>query len=684
MIKSYNKSFKLVGEVEKFFESTKKEIKEENQILVQIFTGIINKQVILDLQNSVRLYFPNSVLIGATTDGEIINGSTFERTIAITITTFENSNLYSGGFENRDNFYTGQRIAKKLAKEGSKVVIILTDGTSTNGEELLNGFASINRSVVIAGGMAGDNGFLKESFVFNNSEIFTKGAVAVSIVNKDLQVFNQYNFGWLPFGEKLKITRAEQNIVYSIDNIRPVKIYEKYLGSEIASKLPMVGIEFPLIKIGSQGVNVARAVLGKSDEGTLQFAGNLNNGDTVQIGVGDLDTILNQSKERLLKYINIPVDTTFIYSCMARRRFLNESIKIEIKPFNSISTNAGFFTNGEFFSSEGENGEKVYQLMNQTITVLSIAEEKYTNRVVRADILKEIEHFNHYVSHTTKAISHLTNIVLKDFEKIIKDKEILTSKLDSDFERVIAESNAKDDIIYTQYKLAQIGELMGMIAHQWRQPLASILSVTSSCKLKLDLDKFNLDDLNDRTAFIEHISESIFKIETSVDFLSKTMDNFRKFYRDDGEIEFITVIELIEHTLTLVNDPRLKFKFKCNGNIKLKIRSNQIIQVFLNIIKNASDVFKERDISNGEIIIECAEDNTNIYICFSDNGGGIADDVLPYIFEKSFTTKQNKGGTGLGLYMSKLIIENKCKGSIDVIKIDSGAKFKISLPIKND
>ena len=375
MIKSYNGSFKNIEELERFLDKKQTKIKENHQLLIQVFTGIISKKIILDIQNSIKLYFPKAILIGATTDGEIVDGEIYKKTIAISLTTFENSILYSGSFENRDHFYTGQRIAKKLAKDSTKVVIILSDGFFTNGEELLKGFASINRSVIIAGGMAGDNGELKETFVFNNNEIFSKGAVAVGIVNEHLKVFNQYNFGWLPFGEKFQVTNAQENIVYSIDNIRPVKIYEKYLGLEIASKLPIVGIEFPLIKIGNHGVNVARAVLGKSDGGTLQFAGNLSNGETVQIGVGDLDTILSQSKDNLLKYINKSVETTFIYSCMARRRFLYNSINLEVRPFNSISRNVGFFTNGEFFSSQDSNGDMVYHLMNQTLTTISIAEE---------------------------------------------------------------------------------------------------------------------------------------------------------------------------------------------------------------------------------------------------------------------------------------------------------------------
>jgi hypothetical protein len=680
MIKSYNGSFKKIEELEKFLDKKQTEIKENHQLLIQVFTGIISKKIILDIQNSIKLYFPKAILIGATTDGEIVDGETYEKTIAISLTTFENSILYSGGFENRDHFYTGQRIAKKLAKDSTKVVIILSDGIFTNGEELLKGFASINRSVIIAGGMAGDNGELKETFVFNNNEIFSKGAVAVGIVNEHLKVFNQYNFGWLPFGEKLKVTNAQENIVYSIDNIRPVKIYEKYLGLEIALKLPTIGIEFPLIKIDNHGVNVARAVLGKSDEGTLQFAGNLSNGETVQIGVGDLDTILNQSKDNLLKYINKSVETTFIYSCMARRRFLYNSVNLEVRPFNSISRNVGFFTDGEFFSSQDSNGDMVYHLMNQTLTTISIAEENIS--FVKKDVIyREIANFQNHTSHTTKAISYLTNAVLKDIEKAVKDKENIAKQFEVDIGKEIAKNHEKDELIFNQYKLAQIGNLMGMMAHQWRQPLSNILAITSTCKLQIALDKFDINTDDGKNDFFNMLNNNISKIEQSVDFLSKTIDNFRKFYKEDIGLESIFLIELLEHSLTLINEPNIKFNFHCNENIKLKVYSNQVIQVILNIIKNSVEAIKDLKISNGKIIFECSKDEKFIYLDISDNGGGIPENNLAYIFDKDFTTKKDKGGSGLGLYMSKLIIETKCTGYIKAFNIENGVKFRIILPI---
>jgi signal transduction histidine kinase len=674
LIKSYNKSFQNIYETDRYFEKISPEICKKTT-LIQVFSGIVSKNIIIDIQQSVRLYFPNAFLIGATTDGEIVEGVVKKESISISITTFEKSFLFGFGLENRDNFLSGQRIAKNLIKERTKVLIIFSDGLYTNGEELLNGVASISNKVVVAGGMAGDNGELKKTFVFNEKEIFSQGAVAVSISGVELFVHNQSNFGWLPFGEKLRITKADQNIVYSIENILPVKIYEKYLGKDIANKLPLVGIEFPLIKVTGNN-KIARAILGKFEDGTLQFAGNLNEGDIVQIGLGDLDTILNLSKESLLNYINKPVETTFIYSCMARRRFLKENISLEIKPFNKISDNSGFFTNGEFFSSRNQDGTFKYELLNQSMTILSISEDN--NKIVnKSDITSQIQNFDKTLSHTTKAISHLTNVVLKDIEKEVNEKRALAFQLEADIKEEMRKNREKDEILVTEYKLARIGELMGMIAHQWRQPLASIAAISSSCRLKFALDKFDLETSYGREEMFSFFNTTLSKIEANVEFLSNTIDDFRKFYRDNDSMEAITVKEVLEHTLSLVDDKSIDFLFDCDNHLKMEAYSNQLIQVVLNIIKNSSDVFKERSIKNRKIFFSCREDEDKKFLDIQDNGGGISNEVLPFIFEKNFSTKPTNNGMGLGLYMSKLIIEEKCKGKISVKNIDDGANFRI-------
>jgi signal transduction histidine kinase len=679
LIKSLNRSFETIYQLEEFLDISRDEIGEQ-QTLIQVFLGMVNKSLIFDIQNSIKFYYPEATLIGATTDGEIVDGEVYQSTISISITTFEKSFVRGLAFENRDSFISGQRIAERLITEHTKVLIIFSDGLYTNGEELLDGIASVNRNVIVAGGMAGDNGQFNETFVFGERDILTKGVIGVSISGEDLIAYNRHNFGWLPFGEKLTVTKSMNNIVMSIDDMLPTKIYEKYLGRDIANKLPLVGVEFPLIKVGGQE-NIARAILGKFDNGSLLFAGNLYEGDVVQIGIGDFDTIINLSKEGLRDYINHSVETTFIYSCMARRRFLKENIEIEIRPFNKISNNSGFFTNGEFFTIKNSFGNS-YELLNESMTLLSLAEEG-DSIVKRVDIEGELEVFDKSLSNTTKAISHLTNVVLKEIEKEVKDKEELNQKLERDIEIEIEKNHEKDELLLTQYKLAKIGELMGMIAHQWRQPLASISAITSSVKLKLALQKFNLDTESEKDNFIEYIYDNIAKVDKSIDFLSNTIDDFRKFYKDSSEIESINLYELIKHTLSLVDGTKVEFKLDCARELEIAGHSNQLIQVFLNIIKNSTDVFRERSDIKGEISFRCYKNSGSIYIEISDNGGGIDKELLPRIFEKNFSTKLAKDGTGLGLYMSKLIVEERCRGELSVANIDNGAKFTIKIPDKN-
>jgi len=157
-----------------------------------------------------------------------------------------------------------------------------------------------------------------------------------------------------------------------------VSMYSKYLGDEIADSLPAVGIEFPLI-ITRNGMKIARAVLGKEDDGSLIFAGNIHEGDKVQFGYGNSGMILSEAVNTR-KQIDMPcVESIFIYSCMARRRFLNEAISIELTPLANLAPSVGFFTYGEFFTSTENSDSRFFdgmncELLNQTMTVLSMSE----------------------------------------------------------------------------------------------------------------------------------------------------------------------------------------------------------------------------------------------------------------------------------------------------------------------
>ena len=247
----------------------------------------------------------------------------------------------------------------------------------------------------------------------------------------------------------------------------------------------------------------------------------------------------------------------------------------------------------------------------------------------------------------------------------------------------IKENREKDQKIQEQSKMAQMGEMISMIAHQWRQPLGAISSTSIDLNTKIELETFDLEGAKGREECQTYFSNGLKNIDEFVKNLTTTIDDFRNFYSPNKEADIALVYEIINKALNIIRDSLASDnietveKYICYE--KAKIYSNEIMQVILNIMKNSQDNFKEKMIKNPRISITCkdAEDKVAVEIC--DNGGGIPENILPNIFDPYFSTKDEKNGTGLGLYMSKIIIEEHHNGSLLVKNCDDGVCFTIVL-----
>ena len=350
------------------------------------------------------------------------------------------------------------------------------------GEVFLNGLSSVSQNVVISGGLSGDNGVFDKTFVFINDKVLLNGAVAVSL-NGYLNVSTEYSFNWQPIGKQLTITKVKDNVVYTIDDKTAYETYKYYLGKEVAQRLPAIGIEFPLI-IKRNGINIARAVVGLNDDESLVFAGDLHEGDTVQFGYGDSESILNSSTQIVSDLSKSAIESIFVYSCMARRRFIPDLIESELEPLTLLGSVAGFFTYGEFFT-QNSGGPK--ELLNQTMTVLALSESNSIKKVAFDEYIKYDDN-----AISTRALSHLINVTSNELQEINEDLEISIKR-----EKEIVSNQEK--FIFDQTKMAQMGDMIGNIAHQWRQPLGTISTAASSVQIQKDLGVLSDEFLNNST-----------------------------------------------------------------------------------------------------------------------------------------------------------------------------------------
>ena len=241
----------------------------------------------------------------------------------------------------------------------------------------------------------------------------------------------------------------------------------------------------------------------------------------------------------------------------------------------------------------------------------------------------------------------------------------------------ITELLKQKQLIEEQSKFVAMGEMISMIAHQWRQPLTTLSTILDKLYILNQLKM--LDD--------EKFSENHKKSSNLIRYMSKTIDDFRNFFNTENSEDTIRFNELINSSYHLINtsfnkekiDNEIIFKKNCQ-DLLINTNSSKVTQVLLNIYKNTLDEFIRKDVENPFLKIECQEFSKSIVIKITDNAGGIPENILPKIFEPYFSTK-SKNGTGIGLYMSKIIIEEHLKGTIDVSNTSDGACFKIKLPI---
>ena len=248
-----------------------------------------------------------------------------------------------------------------------------------------------------------------------------------------------------------------------------------------------------------------------------------------------------------------------------------------------------------------------------------------------------------------------------------KSKLLLEIKI----EKAVIEARHKDKILQKKEKSAAMGEMIDSIAHQWKQPVGVIKMCLDM--ILLDISRGNLD----KEYIIKNIQTSILQ----VDHLTSTIDEFRNFFKPDKKIESITIKEIIDSSMLLVKDELIKNTISCDAHIKddlsVNINKNEFIHVILNLLNNAKDAFNENGIKNRTINLTAYKKDSKTILEICDNAGGIPESIIGKIFDSRFTTKEHIQGTGIGLYMSKQIIE-KYNGKIEASNNGkNGTCFKI-------
>jgi len=273
-----------------------------------------------------------------------------------------------------------------------------------------------------------------------------------------------------------------------------------------------------------------------------------------------------------------------------------------------------------------------------------------------------------YREHMAVALQTEQELQLKQ-----QELEALNRSLEQRVREELERNREKDHLLIQQSRLAAMGEMIGNIAHQWRQPLNVVGLLFQSLP-----DSRRNGELTE-----EYLDETVRQAMEVIGYMSRTMNDFRNFFKPDKEKTEFILREVVDRSISFLQ-PHLHYH-----NIEITVRitdglsvngyPNEYSQVLINILGNAKDIFLERGTDNPSIAITAHEEGGRTVVTVTDNAGGVPEEILPRIFDPYFTCKQSGDGTGLGLYMSKTIIEKNMQGVLTARNTGGGAEFRIEV-----
>ncbi|WP_051321590.1 hybrid sensor histidine kinase/response regulator [Chrysiogenes arsenatis] len=287
------------------------------------------------------------------------------------------------------------------------------------------------------------------------------------------------------------------------------------------------------------------------------------------------------------------------------------------------------------------------------------------------------------IINAIELLARVRNLLAMHCEMVLRlehEQELreINQQLEERVQQEVAKNWEKDQMVIHQSRLAEMGEMIGNIAHQWRQPL-NIVGLTVE-----DV----VDNFHSKTVTNAFLDAALEKITNQLSYMSKTIDDFANFFKPEKEKTVFLLKHSIERVLSLIQPVfemhHITIDAQCDSGCFIYGYPQEFMQVLLNILNNSRDVLEEKQAGERLVTIRCQSHDNDTIMTIRDNGGGIPEAVLPRIFNPYFTTKSAAKGTGIGLYMSKMIIERNMCGTIQAANVEGGAEFTLFLPSKCD
>lgn len=337
----------------------------------------------------------------------------------------------------------------------------------------------------------------------------------------------------------------------------------------------------------------------------------------------------------------------------------------ELKVMEEILIKSDYM-GGQYF----EYGDKIVYavfLLRYRIFIASGIDLKAINAILDAEQKRSRENLEKNI------LSLAFNILIVAFVFFIFSY-LVSKKIERMFRNYRIKIARSQQLLIQKSKMATMGEMIGNIEHQWRQPLSQISGLFHDIESAYDYKELDK----------KYLASRVDEANDLLEYMSETMEEFKDFFNPNTILDKFTVYEGVEKALKIIGaslkSSNIAIEFDINKKISIEGYLNEFSQVILNILSNSKEISIQRRTENPTIGIDCIEYDTYIHVQISDNCGGVDEQIIDRIFEPYVTSKYSYG-TGIGLYMSRMIIENKMYGKIFVANTKDGVLFTIELPI---
>ena len=338
-------------------------------------------EIIDEVLSAIYLKYPDALVFGCSTAGEISNVTVTDKSISLTAIQFDKTSLklVSVKLDSEvDSSKAGERIGNMLYNDDLKHVMVLSDGLNINGADLVSGLKSALPNISVTGGLAADGEDFEKTFVIKNNQVLEKTVLGLGFYGDNLNVNYSSKGGWDGFGIERLVTKSKKNILYELDGKPVLKLYKDLLGKD-AEKLPSSGLLFPVsIRTSKKAKAVVRGLSGINEaDQSLIFGANIPEGSYLRLMKGNVDKLITGAEESAISVsqgLKETIELVVLISCVGRRLVLKQLAEEEIDAVRNVigdtSKITGFYSYGEI----APLNESLCELHHQTMTITTLSE----------------------------------------------------------------------------------------------------------------------------------------------------------------------------------------------------------------------------------------------------------------------------------------------------------------------